>query len=1163
MDVASLVIRVVNDGLDAATKGLQNLGQNAENAKGRVDNLNKNMEGLRNAALGAGAVLTGVLYKSINVAQEFESAMAEVKKTVDFESPKGIEDMRKGLEKLSTQIPQTFGELAATASNAGLLGVAEKDILGFTETVAKMGVAFDLQSDAVAESMAKIANVFQIPIKDIGNLGDVINHLSNNMASTAGEIIDFTKRTASLSATMGLSEDSTAAFGSAMIALGMPAEVAGTAFNAFLGKLANLDGLSKRGKAAFASMGLDATEFAKLMQNDAEAGILKFIETLRDVPKEMQAALAYDALGTELAPKVLAMAAGYEEVARALNMTGDAAGSMEKEFAAISDTSANKMVLFKNNIDLVWSSIGDALIPAFNDALDAMRPFIESMTDWVRENPELVQQILLITGAVTGFVLAASGIGIVASSFLAMVTPVGMVVAAVASLVGIGVALYQNWDMVKAKADEVWSDIVNLVNDNKVAFAALSAVMTSIVIGFVAVNAQAIAATAVFTTMRIATIAYNAVFAVTNGLMAAWAGAKLVASLAMIGARVVANTAIFVVHNTALVAMKVATLAWQAVLGVGKLIAMGAAVAANTVRLIAQTTALAAIRVATVAWSVASSAAAIGAKALGVAIRFMLGPIGIAITVIGALVTAGVYLYKNWDTVKAKATQVWSTVKTVIINSLKDLPAKLIKMGQDAVQGLINGIKSKIAGVKSAASELGQAAWGGVKSFLQIRSPSRKMAELGKNTAEGLAKGIKDNKKKAVSEAQKMAEQAVKAVKDTIATLQRDIALFGNDDPIAAMLWDRQNTDKYKGVGDALFNEAVGLTKRKKELEDNAKVADKLAAANKSIEDSIISMDRQLYELAAERNPYELLLWDLEHTKKYADAGAEAIELLKTKTKELFEEQERQAAIKKAKEASDAMSQMLGGLGGEQSPLQRLQDEQDERLRIIQESMIAEGGMKQAHTDALLAIDERYEQDLQKLKLAQYGDGLGLFTRFMGAMLGENKRAKRIMFGIEKGFALATILIENKKALAKAWASAPFPYNLPIVAKTAMQTGAISAALDAVNPKGFKSGGYTGSIGANNIAGVVHGNEYVFDAQSTKAIGVENLERIRRGKNTGEVNITVNNHSGAKVETETDSQGNIIMTIRDEVKRSWSNLQNPNSHESKMLGRNVQAPRRR
>ena len=37
---------------------------------------------------------------------------------------------------------------------------------------------------------------------------------------------------------------------------------------------------------------------------------------------------------------------------------------------------------------------------------------------------------------------------------------------------------------------------------------------------------------------------------------------------------------------------------------------------------------------------------------------------------------------------------------------------------------------------------------------------------------------------------------------------------------------------------------------------------------------------------------------------------------------------------------------------------------------------------------------------------------------------------------------------------------------------------------------GFSSGGYTGDINTNSIAGVVHGREYVVNAPTTKALGL-------------------------------------------------------------------------
>lgn len=59
-----------------------------------------------------------------------------------------------------------------------------------------------------------------------------------------------------------------------------------------------------------------------------------------------------------------------------------------------------------------------------------------------------------------------------------------------------------------------------------------------------------------------------------------------------------------------------------------------------------------------------------------------------------------------------------------------------------------------------------------------------------------------------------------------------------------------------------------------------------------------------------------------------------------------------------------------------------------------------------------------------------------------------------------------------------------------------------SPARAAVTPlvgSGFAAGGFTGHGPADRIAGVVHGQEYVFDAETTARIGVGNLEAMRAG----------------------------------------------------------------
>ena len=54
---------------------------------------------------------------------------------------------------------------------------------------------------------------------------------------------------------------------------------------------------------------------------------------------------------------------------------------------------------------------------------------------------------------------------------------------------------------------------------------------------------------------------------------------------------------------------------------------------------------------------------------------------------------------------------------------------------------------------------------------------------------------------------------------------------------------------------------------------------------------------------------------------------------------------------------------------------------------------------------------------------------------------------------------------------------------------------------------GFRRGGYTGDGDKNDVKGVVHAGEYVFNAEETKRLGVENLLRLAAGAIPG-INVS-------------------------------------------------------
>ena len=133
---------------------------------------------------------------------------------------------------------------------------------------------------------------------------------------------------------------------------------------------------------------------------------------------------------------------------------------------------------------------------------------------------------------------------------------------------------------------------------------------------------------------------------------------------------------------------------------------------------------IAAMTTATTAQTAATGSATIAQTGLNAALAA--NPIGVVVLAITALVTAGVALYKNWDTIKAAASQLWTKIKETF-GGIKDSIVGAFNSAKDAVGSFFSWIGDKLSWLDTKVENIpilgsvykgGKALVGGAADFI-------------------------------------------------------------------------------------------------------------------------------------------------------------------------------------------------------------------------------------------------------------------------------------------------------------------------------------------------------------------------------------------------------------------------------------------------------------
>ena len=696
-------LRDMEPAVESFGEKMQKAGDKLKSAGEKMSDAGKKL------SIGVTAPIVGLGTVATKAAVDFESAFAGVRKTVDA-TEEEFAQLEQGIRDMSKRMPAAATDIAAVAEAAGQLGIETDNILKFTEVMIGLGEATNLTAEEGATQFARFANIVGMSQQDFDRLGSAVVALGNNFATTEAEIVEMGLRLAGQGAQIGLTEAQIMALATAMSSVGIEAEAGGTAMSTVLKRMQNAVSLAGEDLDKFAAVArMSAEEFARAFQADPAAALQAFVDglTASSAAGENLTLILSDLgiTGIRESDTLLRLAGANETLRGALETATEAwaeNSALQNEVAQRYATTESKFAMFRNQLQDVAITLGEALLPALMDMLNAAQPLIDMIADWARWFANLDEgtqkviigiagfaaalgPLLIIVGQLTsgiGAIITAFG-GLTAAStaaaagtaaagtaaggaavgFTALLGPIGLVIAAVAALAAAAYLIIKNWEPIKGFFTKLWDDISSYLSQ---VWRNISDAMTK-------------AWNALMDKIRPILEGYKTFFSgVWDAIKNIFAGALLLI--------------IDLVTGDFKNLSKDAQAIWNNLKDAFRRI-----------------------------WD------------------------GIKQIFSGALDLLKSSWSSAWDRIKSIADTIWQSIRDGIqraIDWIKGLPSQLTQLGKDMIQGLVNGIKNMIGSVGDAVKNIADRITGGLRNLLDIRSPSRVLMQLGEYTGEGFVRGL-------------------------------------------------------------------------------------------------------------------------------------------------------------------------------------------------------------------------------------------------------------------------------------------------------------------------------------------------------------------------------------------------------------------------------------
>lgn len=402
------------DDLERANERLKNSYERLQASQERLKNLNQQQEKIKQnisatktqilGTVGAYTAVAAAIYAGpVQAAQKYETALAKVNTIADT-TKVPLEKISQEVMALSNKTGVAADALAEDVYNAISAGQQTGDAVNFVSYSTKLAKAGFAETSQTLDVLTTILNAYGKSADEVGTVSDMLIQIQNKGKVSVGELSSVMGKIIPTANSYNVSLEQLGATYAIMTSKGIAAAETTTYANSMLNELGKSGSTADKILRSVAGGG-----FSDLMANGSS--LAEVLNILQEHTQKSGKTIA-DMFGSAEAGKaaITLLSNGVDGFNASVEEMVNSTDAVETAFGIMADTTENRMAKAKNSLQNLQIVLGQNFLPIIGNVADKVADVVTRISEFAQANPQLVQTVLKVVGALAALKLGGLGL---------------------------------------------------------------------------------------------------------------------------------------------------------------------------------------------------------------------------------------------------------------------------------------------------------------------------------------------------------------------------------------------------------------------------------------------------------------------------------------------------------------------------------------------------------------------------------------------------------------------------------------------------------------------------------------------------------------------------------------------------------------------------------